>query len=249
VSGEFNGRIAVVTGASQGIGRAIALDLARRGARVQALARNREALAETAALAARDGGAVVPWECDVAAAEQIARTAGGILAAEGKVDFLVNNAGVTRDGLLLRMKDADWDAVIGTNLTAAFRLCRALLPSMIRARFGRMVNISSVVAAAGNPGQANYAASKAGLLGFTRALAREVASRQVTVNAVAPGYIETAMTAVLPAQAREALLGQIPLGTLGTPEDIAAGVRYLVGEGGRYITGQVLHINGGMYMA
>lgn len=249
MSGEFEGRVAVVTGASQGIGRAIAIDLARRGARVQGLARNREALQETAALAARDGGVVVPWECDVASGEQVAATAAAILAAGGKLDFLVNNAGVTRDGLLLRMKDADWETVLSTNLTSAFRLCRAFLPAMVRARFGRIVNISSVVAASGNPGQANYAASKAGLLGFTRALAREVASRQVTVNSVAPGYIQTAMTAAISDKAREALLGQIPLGVLGTPEDVAAGVRYLVGEGGRYITGQVLHINGGMFMA
>jgi 3-oxoacyl-[acyl-carrier protein] reductase len=199
-------------------------------------------------LASGSEGAIVPWVCDVSAALDVATTCAAIVAAEKRVDILVNNAGVTRDGLLIRMKDADWDAVLDTNLTAAFRMCRGVLPTMLRARWGRIVNISSVVAAAGNPGQGNYAASKAGILGLTRSLAREVASRHITVNAIAPGYIETAMTAALPEETRAALQSQIPLGVLGTPEDIAAGVRYLAGDGGAYITGQVLHINGGMYM-
>jgi len=155
---------------------------------------------------------------------------------------------MTRDGLLLRMKDEDWQRVLDTNLTGAFRLCRAFLPGMVRARSGRIVNISSVVADAGNPGQANYAASKAGLLGFTRSLAREVASRNVTVNAVAPGYIDTAMTEALPDKARESLLAQIPMGRMGRSEDVAAAVAFLISDGARYITGQVLHVNGGMYM-
>ena len=246
--GEYEGRVAVVSGASQGIGRCIAVDLARRGARVMALARGQERLNETAALAAGASGSVQPVECDVADAAGVAHAAETILGETKRVDFLVNNAGITRDGLLLRMKESDWDAVLGTNLTGAFRLARAFLPSMIRARFGRIVNITSVVASAGNPGQANYAASKGGLEGFTRSLAREVASRKITVNAIAPGYIETALTGDLSEKQREALLGQIPLGTLGRPEDVSAALRYLLGESGAYVTGQVLHVNGGMYM-
>lgn len=245
---SFEGKAAVVSGASQGIGREIALALARRGAQVHALGRNHANLEETRALAAEAPGPVEPVVCDLTDGEQVAAAAESILAKAGKVEFLVNNAGVTRDGLLIRMKESDWEAVLRTNLTGTFRLCRAFLPAMIRARFGRIVNLSSVVAAAGNPGQTNYAASKAALLGLSRSLAREVASRQITVNAVAPGYIQTPMTEALPDKARQALLSQIPLGVLGTPADVAAGVLFLLGEGGRYITGQVLHINGGMYM-
>jgi len=245
---EFDGRIAVVTGGSQGIGRAIAQALAARGARVLALARNRAGLDETVALAAGAAGIIEAVECDVRAPERVEAVATTILGEHKKVDFLVNNAGVTRDGLLMRMKEEDWATVLETNLTAAYRLCKAFLPAMVRARAGRVVNISSVVAEAGNAGQTNYASSKAGLEGFTRSLAREVASRHVTVNAIAPGYIQTAMTEALPEKAREVLLGQIPLGILGTPEDVAAGVCFLLGDGGRYITGHTLHINGGMYM-
>ena len=245
---QFEGKVAVVTGASQGIGREIALDLARHGARVSALARNRSRLEETVALGSDAEGAVQAVVCDVAASAQVADVVRAILDETKQIDFLINNAGLTRDGLSMRMKDEDWETVLDTNLTGAFRLCRAVLPKMIRARSGRIVNISSVVASAGNPGQVNYAASKAGLLGLTRSLAREVASRQITVNAIAPGYIQTAMTDKLSEKVREALLARIPLGTLGTAADVAGGVRYLVGDDGRYITGQVLHINGGMYM-
>lgn len=245
---EFADRTAVVSGASQGIGRAIALALAARGARVLALARSAGRLEETVALAAERGGSVRPVPCDVADGESVAAAAEGILADGGGVDYLINNAGVTRDGLLMRMKEADWGAVLETNLGGVFRLSRAFLPVMIRARFGRIVNVSSVVAQAGNPGQANYAASKGGIEGFTRSLAREVASRNVTVNAIAPGYIDTPMTAELDAKQREALLSRIPMRRLGTPEDVAGAVAFLLGEGAGYITGQVLHVNGGMYM-
>jgi len=245
---DLEGGVAVVTGASQGIGREIALDLSRSGARVMALARNRSGLDETVSLAEGSPGGVQAWACDVSDSAAVSEVVGSILKEAGQVDYLVNNAGVTRDGLLMRMKDQDWETVLGTNLTGAFRLCRAVVPAMIRARSGRVVNISSVVATAGNPGQANYAASKAGLEGFTRSLAREVASRKVTVNAIAPGYIETAMTAELPEKTKETLLARIPMGVLGTGGDIAAAVRFLCGEGGRYVTGQVLHVNGGMYM-
>ncbi|MGD8375879.1 MAG: 3-oxoacyl-[acyl-carrier-protein] reductase [Acidobacteriota bacterium] len=244
---EFAERTAVVSGASQGIGRAIALALAARGARVLALARSARRLEETVALAAESAGSVRPVPCDVADGESVAAAAAGILADSG-VDYLINNAGVTRDGLLMRMKETDWNAVLDTNLSGVFRLSRAFLPAMIRARFGRIVNVSSVVAQAGNPGQANYAASKGGIEGFTRSLAREVASRNVTVNAIAPGYIDTPMTAALDEPQREALLSRIPMRRLGTPEDVAGAVIFLLADGAGYITGQVLHVNGGMYM-
>jgi 3-oxoacyl-[acyl-carrier protein] reductase len=245
---SFEDRTAVVSGASQGIGREIALALARQGARVKALARSAGGLEETRGLATGVAGTVEPVVCDLTDGAQVASTVENIVGEAGKVDFLINNAGVTRDGLLVRMKDEDWDAVLETNLTGTFRLCRAVVPGMMRARAGRIVNISSVVASAGNPGQTNYAASKAALLGFTRSLAREVASRQIRVNAVAPGYIETPMTETLSDKQRQTLLGQIPLGTLGTPADVAGAVLFLLGDGGAYITGQVLHVNGGMYM-
>jgi 3-oxoacyl-[acyl-carrier protein] reductase len=241
-------KVALVSGASQGIGREIAVTLARDGVRVKALARNAAGLEETRGLAQGAAGAVEPVVCDLTDAQQVATAVETVLGETDRVDFLINNAGVTRDGLLVRMKEADWNTVLETNLTSVFRLCRAVVPGMMKARSGRIVNISSVVAASGNPGQTNYAASKAALLGFTRSLAREVGSRGIRVNAVAPGYIETPMTEALSDKQRQALLGQIPLGTLGAPQDVAQMVRFLVGEGGNYITGQVLHVNGGMYM-
>lgn len=245
---SLQGKVALVSGASQGIGREIALSLARAGVQVKALARGRAGLEETKALAEGAPGSVEPVICDLTDAQQVAEVVETLLGKTGKVDFLINNAGVTRDGLLVRMKEEDWALVLETNLTGVFRLCRAVMPSMIKARSGGIVNISSVVAAAGNAGQTNYAASKAALLGFTRSLAREIASRSIRVNAVAPGYIETPMTEALSDKQRQALLAQIPLRRLGTPEDVAQMVLFLLGDGGRYITGQVLHVNGGMYM-
>jgi 3-oxoacyl-[acyl-carrier protein] reductase len=241
-------KVAVVSGASQGIGREIALSLARAGVTVKALARSAAGLEETRSLAQGTPGAVDPVICDLTDAQQVAAAVETLLADTGKVDFLINNAGVTRDGLLVRMKEEDWAAVLETNLTGVYRLCRAVVPRMLKARSGSIVNISSVVAVAGNAGQTNYAASKAALLGFTRSLAREIASRGIRVNAVAPGYIETPMTEALSDKQRQALLAQIPLGSLGAPADVAEMVLFLLGDGGRYITGQVMHVNGGMYM-
>lgn len=245
---SLQGKVALVSGASQGIGREIALSLSRSGVQVKALARGAAGLEETKCLAEGTSGSVEPVICDLTDAQQVDAVLKTLLADTGKVDFLINNAGVTRDGLLMRMKEEDWAVVLETNLTGVFRLCRAVMPSMIKARSGSIVNISSVVAVAGNAGQTNYAASKAALLGFTRSLAREIASRSIRVNAVAPGYIETPMTEGLSDKQRQALLAQIPLGRLGTPADVAQMVLFLLGEGGRYITGQVLHVNGGMYM-
>jgi 3-oxoacyl-[acyl-carrier protein] reductase len=240
-------RVAFVTGGAQGIGRAIALGFARAGADVAIADLNPEgvaaALAELAATGRRAWGFTGDVSSLAFAQEAVEKT----VAAAGGLHVLVNNAGITRDGLLLRMKPEDWDAVLRVNLTGAFNFCKAAVPGMIKQRWGRIVNISSVVGAMGNAGQVNYAASKAGLLGLTKSLAREVASRGVTVNAVAPGFIDTAMTQALPEKAREALLGQIPAGRLGQAADVAAAVTYLASEGAGYVTGQVLHVNGGMY--
>jgi len=245
---DLKGRIALVTGASQGIGRACALELARAGATVALAARNETKLAEVAAEIAAAGGQAAAFALDVASEESIKNGAKAILERFGKVEILVNNAGITRDDLMMRMKRADWDDVIATNLTGAFLLTQALLRPMMKNRWGRIVNIASVVGRTGQEGQVNYAASKAGLIGFTRSLAREVASRGITVNAVAPGYIETPMTAVLDEKLRAAMLGQIPAGRVGTDADIAHSVAFLASEGASYITGHVLDVNGGMYM-
>jgi 3-oxoacyl-[acyl-carrier protein] reductase len=245
---DLQGRIALVTGASQGIGRACAIELAKTGATVALAARNEAKLAEVAAEITAAGGQAAAFALDVASEESIKNGAKAILDRYGKVEILVNNAGITRDGLMMRMKRADWDDVLGTNLTGAFLLTQALLPAMLRNRWGRIVNITSVVGRTGQAGQVNYAASKAGLIGFTRSLAREVASRNVTVNAVAPGYIETPMTAVLDEKQRAVMMVQIPLGRAGTDTEIAQSVVFLASDAAAYITGHVLDVNGGMFM-
>ena len=217
----LQGRIALVTGASQGIGRACALELARAGATVALAARNEAKLAEVAAEISTAGGQAAAFALDVASEESIKTGAKAVIERFGKVEILVNNAGITRDGLMMAMKRADWDDVLSTNLTGAFLLTQALLRPMLKNRWGRIVNVTSVVGRTGQAGQVNYASSKAGLIGLTRSLAREVASRGITVNAVAPGYIETPMTAVLDEKQREAMMGQIPLGRPGTDMEIA----------------------------
>jgi len=245
---ELAGRIALVTGASQGIGRACALALAKAGATVALSARNESKLAEVQAEIEAAGGTAAAFALDVADEASIKAGAKEILARFGKVEILVNNAGITRDGLVLRMKRADWDDVLSTNLTGAFLLTQAVLSAMLKNRWGRIINISSVVGRTGQAGQVNYAATKAGMIGMTRSLAREVASRGVTVNAVAPGYIETPMTAVLNEAQTTAMLATIPLGRAGTDADIASAVLYLASEGAGYVTGHVLDVNGGMFM-
>jgi 3-oxoacyl-[acyl-carrier protein] reductase len=245
---NLQGKTAFVSGASQGIGRACALALARMGARIALAARNEAKLEAVAAEIEAAGGQAKPFLMDVSDEASIQAAAKASIAHFGAVEILVNNAGITRDTLLLRMKRADWDAVMTTNLTGAFLLTQALLNPMLRARWGRIINVSSVVGRTGQAGQANYAASKAGLIGFTRSMAREVASRSVTVNAVAPGYIETAMTSVLEDKQREALLSHIPLGRAGTDEEVAHAVAFLASPQAGYITGHVLDINGGLFM-
>ena len=245
---DLSGKVAIVTGASRGIGRAIALDLASRKARVVVSARSMEALEGVVEAIGAEGGEALAVAADVAAPGDADRLVGTAVDKFGRLDILINNAGITRDGLLLRMKDEDWDAVLDTNLKGAFNCIRAAAKTMSKQRSGRIINISSVVGQMGNPGQANYCASKAGLLGLTKSVARELARREVTVNAVTPGFITTDMTESLGEKAREALLGQIPLGRLGTPADIASAVAFLASDQAGYVTGQVLGVNGGMYM-
>jgi 3-oxoacyl-[acyl-carrier protein] reductase len=245
---DLQGRIALVTGASQGIGRACALELARAGATVVLAARNEVKLAEAVEEIQGAGGEAAAIPLDLASEESIKAMAKAVIEGYGKVEILVNNAGITRDGLMLRMKREDWDDVLRTNLTGAFLLTQALLSPMLKNRWGRIVNITSVVGRTGQAGQVNYAASKAGLIGLTRAMAREVASRGITVNAVAPGYIETPMTAVLDEKQRAAMVAAIPLGRPGTDLEIAQAVRFLASDAAAYITGHVLDVNGGMYM-
>ena len=244
---DLPGPVAIVTGASRGIGRAIALRLSATGARVVAGARKDHAAPVVEEIEA-SGGTAAGVTLDVTEPASVTGMVQTALDRFGRIDVLVNNAGIVRDQLLLRMKAEEWDAVIATNLTAAFACCRAVLRPMVRQRSGRIVNIGSVVGQAGNPGQANYAASKAGLIGFTRSLALEVASRGITANVVAPGMIATDMTAALDPGAREALCGRIPLRRLGTPDDVAAAVCFLASDEASYITGQVVSVNGGMYL-
>jgi len=242
------GRVALITGASQGIGRACALVLAAAGAKVAICARNQEKLQELAAEIASTGGEAEVFKIDVANEEEIKAGAKAVIGRFGKIDILVNNAGVTRDQLVMRMKRADWDEVLNTNLTAPFLLTQAVIGSMLKQRWGRIINITSIFGQIGQAGQANYASSKAGLIGLTMAVAREVASRNITVNAVAPGWIETAMTSVLPAELKESMVKNIPLGRAGTDLDVAHAVKFLASEEAGYITGEVLKVNGGILM-
>src|SRR5579872_283519 len=273
---SLTGRVAVVTGASQGIGRACALKLAKCGASVALLARNREkleAVAQEIAAAARAGTPVPPkssldnpprsssdnngggtgvlarsYTTDIENEDQVKSSFKSIISEFGKIDILVNNAGITRDQLVMRMKRADWDAVLQTNLTSAYLCIQSVMSSMLKQRWGRIINITSVFGQMGQAGQANYSASKAGLIGLTMAIAREVGSRSITCNAVAPGFIETAMTAVLSDEFKQTAVKQIPLGRVGTPEDVAAAVAFLASDDASYITGHVLSVNGGMLM-
>ncbi len=239
----LEGKVALVTGASRGIGRAIAAELAKQGAKVVGTATS-----ETGSRGIAECG-LIGKVLDVRDPAQCDALVASVQKEFGDVLVLVNNAAVTRDNLALRMKDADWDEVIETDLRSVFRLSRAVMRGMMKARWGRIINITSVVGASGNPGQANYAAAKAGVVGMTKSLARELGSRNITVNCVAPGFIDTDMTRALPEASRAALLAQIPLGRLGEARDVAAAVAYLASPGGDYVTGAVLHVNGGMYMS
>jgi len=244
---DLSGKVAIVTGASRGIGRAVAVLLASRGAHVVAAARGDHAAATVTAIQDA-GGRAVAASVDVTDTTSVEAMVGGALERQGRIDILVNNAGIARDQLLLRMKREDWDQVMATNLTAAFACAQAVIKPMMKQRAGRIISISSVVGQVGNAGQTNYAASKAGLIGFSKALAREVASRNITVNVVAPGLIDTDMTRAITDKAEGDWVGQIPLGRLGATGEVAAAVCFLASDEASYITGQVLAVNGGMYM-
>lgn len=244
----LKGHVALVTGASQGIGRAIALELANRGATVALCARNEEKLHAVRDQIVNTDGHAAAFKLDVANDDEVKATVKAIIEQLGKVDILVNNAGITRDTLLLRLKRPDWDAVLNTNLTSAYLMTQAVISSMMKQRWGRIINITSINGQLGQTGQANYAASKAGLIGLTMSVARELASRNITVNAVSPGYIETSMTEELSPELKEAMIKMIPLGRVGKDSDIASAVAFLASEEASYITGHVLNVNGGLLM-
>ncbi len=245
---QWEGQVALVTGASRGIGAAIAVELARRGVKVTGTATTDEGAANISQTLSSFSGCLGKT-LNVNDAAGVDALVGDIVKERGSLQILVNNAGITRDNLTMRMKDDEWDAVINTNLKAVFRMSRAVMRQMMRQRYGRIISVTSVVGASGNPGQANYAAAKAGVAGMTRALAMELGSRNITVNCVAPGFIETDMTAQLSNEQRQTLMSHIPLGHLGRPSDIAHAVAYLASPQAAYVTGQELHVNGGMYMA
>jgi 3-oxoacyl-[acyl-carrier protein] reductase len=245
----LSGKVAIVTGGSRGIGRAISIALADAGADVAVVyAGNRQGAEETVSEIEKRGRRGMMIQADVSQADQVDSAVKQVLDAFGRIDILVNNAGITRDNLVLRMKEEDWDRVIDTNLKGTFLFSKAVIRTMMKQRSGRIINISSVVGVSGNPGQANYVAAKAGVIGMTKSLARELASRGITVNAIAPGFIETDMTAVLGDEVRDQIMNQIPLARFGSPEDVAAAVRFLASDDAGYITGQTLHVDGGMVM-
>ena len=246
---SLEGKVALVTGGSRGIGRAICLRLAAMGVVVYVNYVSRSATAEeTRQFILQAGGKAEIIGFDVASGDAVQEACKKIITEAGSIDLLINNAGITRDGLMARMKESEWDDVVNTNLKGAFLCAKAATRSMMKKKWGRIINIASVSGVAGNPGQVNYSAAKAGLIGLTKAMAREYASRNITVNSIAPGYIETEMTSLLEENTRQQIKSEIPLAAFGTPEDIAGAVAYLVSEDGRYITGQTLHVNGGMYM-
>lgn len=244
----LEGKVAIVTGGSRGIGRAIAVALAEEGVSVAVCSRNLDSNTDTAKYITSQGGSAHPYQVDVTDADSVSALVKDVLRDLGRIDILVNNAGVTADNVLLRLKEADWDKVMDTNLKGAFNCTKAVARTMLKQRSGKIINITSVVGMVGNPGQANYCASKAGIIGFTKSIARELGSRNITVNCVAPGFIETAMTEAVSENVRDEMLRFIPLGRLGTPEDVAQVVRFLVSPASDYITGEVIRADGGMAM-